>query len=246
MNTKRINVLIVAIAASMLIPAAQADNEPSNSGFLSNYSELKPVPGNPAAMMFIAPDAPKTFKASKSAFVEQAEIFIAPDSPYKGTKPDEVKLLADTFSGLVEDELRGKYTIVEEDGPGVLRFRFAISNIVLAKKRSRNPLAYTPVGAAVHLTRKALSDNLMQKYNLSAATLELEVLDGGTGEVLAAGTERHVGKEVQPAGEEGEQTSWDQVERSMHITAQRIACRISNLTEPESQQQDCLMIGAGG
>jgi len=244
MNARLAITIMLAMLATGFASWSHSDTESQNSGFLSDYSELKPVPGNPAAMIYIAPDAPDTMKTFKSAFIEQAEIFISPDSPYKGIKPDDLKLLADTFSGLVEDEVKGKYAIVEQNGPGVLRFRFAISNVVLATKHSHNPLAYTPVGAAIHLTRKALSDNLMMKYNLSAATLELEILNGGTGEVLGAGTERHVGTQVQPAGEEGEKTSWEEVEISMHITAQRLVCRIDNVTLPEIQQKDCLKIGA--
>jgi hypothetical protein len=246
MKASLIAFLTVILAIPTIPLWAQSDSEPQNSGFLSDYSNLEPVPGNPAARMYIAPDGPEALKSFKSALVEQAEIFIAPDSPYKGTKPDEIKLLADTFSGLVEGELKQKYTIVQQNGKGVLQFRFAISNIVLTHKMSKNPLAYTPIGAAVHLTRKALSDDLMQKYNLSAATLELEILNGGTGEVLAAGTERHQGSAVLPAGQEGEKTSWQEVENSMHITAQRLACRIDNATLPEDQRKNCLKIGAGG
>ena len=85
---------------------------------------------------------------------------------------------------------------------------------------------------------------MTKKLNLSRATLELEILDGGTGEILGAGTERHVGREVQPEGEEGEKTSWKEVEQSMHVAAGRLRCRIQNMSLPEDQRKDCLEVGS--
>jgi len=241
----RITILVIAVIAAWALTAwaTSGVEQPQSSGFLSDYSPLEPVPGNPAVRIYLSPKAPEVLKEYKSAFIEQAEIFIAPDSPYKGIKPDSMKLLADTFSGIVQDELKNIYTIAPENGPGVLRFRFAVSDVILHRKISKNPLAYTPLGATIHYTREALTRDVTKKLNLSQATLELEILDGGTDEVIGAGTERHVGREIQPAGEEGEKTSWKEVERSMHVSAARLRCRIENMSLPEDQRADCLEVG---
>ena len=105
-----------------------------NSGFLSDYSRLKPVKGT-EIRMYTAPDAYEEFKNYTAVMIDQPELVIANDSRYKGFKPDDAKAVADTMRKSLSDAVTkgGRVAVVDKPGPGVLFVRLAASNIHLKK-----------------------------------------------------------------------------------------------------------------
>ncbi|MET0660826.1 MAG: hypothetical protein ABW110_22015, partial [Steroidobacteraceae bacterium] len=77
-------------------PTSQQEPAPEES-FLTDYSNLKPSPDNPFDEMYVAPDALKRAAQYTAVMVDQPELFIHPDSKYKGIKPDDMKIIADTL-----------------------------------------------------------------------------------------------------------------------------------------------------
>jgi hypothetical protein len=180
---------------------------------------------------YLAPDAPDRMANYSAVMIDQPEIFVSPDSQYKGMKPDDMKQLADAFRNAVAQELVDTYTIVDQPGPNVLYLRFAFSNLQVKKQR-RRLMSYTPVGLVANVVKSAVTD-ITSKIDLKGITVEMEVLDSTTEEQFAALLEIRADTEEEP-------TSWEEVEALIGLYAQRVRCRLDNAHRPEEDRVDCL------
>jgi hypothetical protein len=218
-------------AAFLLLCATDLSAE--DSGFLSDYSKLKPVAGTDIRM-YTAPNAYTDFKNYTAVMIDQPELVIADDSKYKGIKPDDAKVVADTMRKALSDAVskHGRVKVVDKPGPGVLYARLAASNVHL-KKKSRGVLGYTPAGFVVGSAVSA-SQDMEQKIILQDMTLELEVLDSQTEKVMAPVVDRISSEKKAKAGE-----SWMEEHTVMAYWATRFNCRLKNSQKPESEWQDC-------
>ena len=84
-----------ALTAALLL-SASTGIAAENSGFLTDYSKLKPIDGS-NSMLYSAPNAYTDFKNYKAVMIDQPEFVIADDSKYKGVKPDDAKAVADAL-----------------------------------------------------------------------------------------------------------------------------------------------------
>jgi hypothetical protein len=225
------------VVATMSATQVLASEGPPNSGFLSDYSLLKPSEkGQLGAWIYVVPNAVDKLKNYHAGMVDQPVFAVAADSKYKGFKPDDAKFVADAFRQVITTELGKTYTIVEQPGPGVLALRTAFSNVYVEKK-GRGLLGYTPVGFVVTTAKGALLDDLMDKVKLTQVVVEAEVIDSVTGEVLA--------EIVEDRGEKGnkkEHTSWKEVEGVLTTYARRLACNIENAKLAAAARKDCTLI----
>jgi len=127
------SVAFLAIAA--FVTALAQDIQ--SSDFLSDYSKLQRNFAEQMVYSYLAPDAPDRMANYSALLIDQPEIFVSPDSEYKGMKPDDMKQLADAFRYAMVQELAETYTIVDQPGPNVLYLRFAFSNLQVKKQRRR-------------------------------------------------------------------------------------------------------------
>ena len=127
--TKKFLILVVGLCG-----AASAAGQ--DIGFLTDYSLLKTRQGDMVNRVYIVPNAIERLKDYDAVLVDQPEIFISPDSKYKGAKPDQLKQLADTARLAMMERLEaGGYTVADGPGPGVLYMRWAIADLYLKKKK---------------------------------------------------------------------------------------------------------------
>ncbi len=236
-------ILVIASAGFWLtsVALAQAPARYVEHDFLTDYSLLEPFADSAADYRYVAPNAFKDLANYQDIMVDQPEIFISPDSKYKGAKPDDLKAIADLMRTSLTTQLEaGGYNIVQSPGPGVLYLRLALADLELIKKK-RSILSFTPVGLVVHTVKTGAMKNMAKKIRLDYITLELEVTDSTTGGVLVAGL-------VSQGGEEGKEkkqiVSWEVFEAYLQNLAQRMVCRLNNAKVPESDWADCLAIEA--
>ena len=221
-----------ALTAALLL-SATTGIAADNSGFLTDYSKLKPIDGS-SAMLYSAPNAYTDFKNYKAVMIDQPEFVIANDSKYKGVKPDDAKAVADALRAQLSDTVTkgGRLFVVDKPGPGVLYVRMAATNIHL-KKKKRGLLGYTPAGFVVGGAVSA-GQEMQKKIVLQDMNLEIEVQDSQTQKVLAAMVDKiHPGEKAK-AGE-----SWSKEHTVMDYWATRFHCRLENSQKPESEWQDC-------
>lgn len=204
-----------------------------DSGFLTDYSQLKPIPGT-GIRMYAAPDAYTDLRLYHAVMIDQPEFVIADDSKYKGFKPDEAKAVADAMRQHMVDAVskNGRMTVSDAAGPGVLYVRLAASNVHL-KKKKRGVLGYTPVGFAV-TTAVAAGQGVEKKIILQNMTLELEVMDSQSQEVFLSVVDNiAAGKKASPSD------SWSQENTVMAYWATRLNCRLENSIKQQDDWQDC-------
>jgi hypothetical protein len=201
------------LTTSLILVVAQASVAEPNSGFLDDYSLLKPDPDQKGAKIYIKPDA--NLGMYDKILFDPIEIFYAPDTKYKGISPDELKLLADAFRDLMVKELEPKYPVIQTPGKGVLRARLAITNVKM-KKKKRSVLGYMPIGAAL----TAVKDIAGLRVILSASMIEAELIDSETNETI--GLLVDTSSSDTPEGKE----SWEALQESLTFYAKRFRKRL--------------------
>jgi hypothetical protein len=203
-----------------------------SSDFLSDYTQLKKSSDEYMDYAYLAPGAPDKMANYSAVMIDQPEIFIAPNSKYKGMKPDDMKALADAFRTSLAQSLSATYMIVDQPGPNVVYLRFAITNVQL-KKKKRGLLGYTPVGFVAGAAKSALTQDITKKIDLKGLTIEMEVLDSSTLVQLAALLETRSGKKEDAA-------SWSELEADIDVYSQRVRCHMDNARMAEEDRVDCL------
>ena len=102
--------------------------EVQRSGFLQDYSQLKPSPRVEGAMVYENPAKP--LKGYDKFIVDPVVVHFAPDAKGGGIDPESLNELASYFhSEIVKALADGGYTVVKAPGAGVLRVRVAITQI---------------------------------------------------------------------------------------------------------------------
>ena len=163
------------------------------SGFLSDYSMLKPAPDGSDAVAWRKPGV--DFKTYDKIIVERINFFYKDDADYKGIDPTELKALADYFHDSFMKNVASAYPVVTEPGPGVLRVRTALTDIVPNK-----PAVSVVVLVVPYLTIGDLGTSAVSKggpgsnFYVGHTTIEAEFLDSTTNEQVAAYVDRYYPK----------------------------------------------------
>ena len=209
-----------------------------NNDFLADYSILEKRDGDFVAKVFLVPNAIQRFADYNSVLVDQPEIFIAADSKYKGAKGDQLKALADVARlSTIERLEAGGFAIATEPGPNVLYMRWAITDLYLQKKK-RGFLSYTPIGMVVHATKSAAVRDLWKKIDIAELSMEIELSDLVTGEILAAAATQRQGLRKNK-GDKGQIVSWQALDALFETVGERVRCTLSNSRIAESEWEVC-------
>jgi hypothetical protein len=220
----------------ILILTASSGAVLAQSGFLSDYDGLEPMPSAAGSdLVYVAPGAYQRIARYTAVLVDQPEIHFSADSEYRGMKPEDIEALAETVRQAIRERLStGGYAIVEQAGPNVLFVRVGLTDLYLKKKR-RRIMQYTPVGALAKAGRDAIRDTL-DKVDIIEMSLEAELADSQSGDVLGA----LVVAQGAAEGEKEERMDLDQLTAMIGAYADRLRCRLDNAKLPETQWVDCL------
>jgi hypothetical protein len=156
---RRLAVGFIALAA-MFAPCAAAQgarspsdsNIPNASGFLQDYTHLKPVPDKEGRYVWTAPDA--ELRQYSRFMLPPMEIWIDRDAPYRGLSADVVQRLAGIYQTSFTRVLAPEFAVVNQPGPGGATCRFAITGVTPERPRF-TPLDIVPIKAAFTLVRTA-------------------------------------------------------------------------------------------
>ncbi len=170
--------------------------------------------------------------------IDQPEIWIDPDSKYRGTKPDNIKAIAD----LMRENLTAKvidrgYAVVDEPGPGVLFVRVALTDLYLQKEK-RGILGYTPAGAVIKLGADAVRD-MMKKIDIIEIAIQMEFQDSVTQEVLFAIIIKRGARKDKATGQKLTRYDFKYLRLEMQYYGARLACSLDNARAPDAEQVDC-------
>ena len=164
------------------------------SGFLENYSGIRPAPDESGAWMYRKPGV--DFKPYTKIMLDPLVIWPSPNSPYGGINTGTMWQLALAFHDQMSKTLQDGYTIVQEPGPGVLRLRAALTEVNLVKPTHKSPGPLLPlVGDIVMFTSQTISGVKLTALSGQAA-IEAELLDSQTHVRLAAYIEKRKSEKI--------------------------------------------------
>lgn len=160
-------VLILSVALLVLTAGCATPPKQPASGFLGDYQRLKQDPQD-MSMWWWAKPGVKWDKYQK-LMLDPVEVRIDPQRAQRELNPQETRRLAEAFRNVTERTLAGVYPVVAGPGPGVMRIRAALTNLV-------------PVNPVKNIMSTAI---LMMPVDLGEAALEVRFSDSMTGELLA-------------------------------------------------------------
>lgn len=226
----------LALGLPLLAGTAAGDTPQSWAGqtFLADYSRLQAIPSRDGRdFAYIAPGALEQAGRYDQVMLDAPEVFLSPQSPYKGAKPADLAAIAESVRSTAAAALQARgYRIVDAPGPDVLYIRLAVTDLQVAKK-SRNLLAYTPIGFVLDTGVKALQQ-FMSKFNILDMALQGELLDSQSRDLLA--------EFVILRGKSADLTkpiSFDALVTVTNELSQRFACRLDNGHVAADQRIDC-------
>ncbi|MBL4638443.1 MAG: DUF3313 domain-containing protein [Proteobacteria bacterium] len=217
---KLLKLAIVLIFSSMGLLAFQsagADDHAPHSAFIEGEIDLSPVPDKQGAYRYIKPDL--DLKKYSKIIIEPVEVWLHPDSEYKGIEPDTMKAMADSFAQILVNELEPEYGVVGQVGDDTLVVRLAIMGLK-TKKKKRGLLGYIPVALVV----SALNTDALKRVSLIDAGIEAEILDSITGERLAVLVD--TGIRTPASDTAGKKLSWKDIEMSLRFYAKRFKAQL--------------------
>jgi hypothetical protein len=212
--------VVLALAAA---PAgAQSESKqksgPAYSGFLSDYSQLKPAPDREGVMLYV--DRSAKYAKYTKVLLRPIEVCVAPNPEYKGLRPDVLARMTESFAASFKKALTPGYEIVTAPGPDVLEVRSAITGVQPAKP-GLTPIDFLPIKAVFNIGRAAAG----AAPEVVEMTAEMELLDSSGKRLAAAVANRKGDKNLQ----QGEQITWAHLQEISDYWAKNFRQRLDEL-----------------
>lgn len=213
---------MVSLMVMVLIISGCVTSQPvrdvTPSGFLEDYSQLKPGGPGQAALLYRNPHA--NLGSYDKFMIDNVAIWYSEEESLRDLPEEELKQLSLLLKVRVIEALKNEgLTRVKEPGPGVMRIRAAITDA----KKSR-PVLDTLTTVLPHSRVVSTTKRLTFGTHsfVGRAGIEGELLDSQTGERLGAMVDRRAGGKTL----QGSLNSWDDVEQSFTFWADRFGYRL--------------------
>lgn len=208
-----ISLLVVAIC--LVGCAAGGMKKVEQSGFLTNYEQLKPGGEDRAALFYVKPNV--DFKPYTKLMLERVSVYLSPTLENRNVDPTILKELTDYYQKAILEAVKGGYTIVDRPGPDVLWVRVAVTDVAPSNPTANTLSCIVPVGIAVAGAAKAVGDS---NLGTGEAATEMEILDSVTKERLAAAVDRRQGGKAMFRG------TWEDSRQAFDYWAKRLRERL--------------------
>lgn len=207
--------VILLFCSTMIGCAASGMKDVTQSGFLGDYSELKPGKDDEAALLYINPAT--DFKSYDKVAFQRIRVVLKDDAEEKEIDPAMLTELTTYYQEALLNEVKKSYKIVDKPGPGVMVIRVAITGVRPSSPVSNTMSTLIPIGMAVAGATKAASgDNL----GTGEAATEIEIIDSQTGERLGAAVDRRQG------GKSAFRGKWEDTKDAFDYWAERVRKRL--------------------
>lgn len=203
--------LFFSLVGVMVLNPAWSDSPTGGSAFIEGEIALTPDPDRRGAYRYLKDGL--DLGQYNRVLIMPIEVWIHPDSEYKGINPDDLKALADSFRQILVNELEPAFPVVDKAGPGTLVARLAISGVKL-KKKKRGFWGYTPIGLAAGAV-----SGTYKKVTLKDVSIEAEILDANSGERLGVLVDSGI-------VESSKKATWEDVEMGLRFYGKRFRGRL--------------------
>jgi hypothetical protein len=160
------------------------------SGFLKDYSLMKPGKGDQAKMLYINPDV--NWAKYTKVYIEPVELWKSDDKDSKLGKLDreDQQLLVSYFYTALSNALGKDYTIVDQVGPDTLVLHGALTEAKKCRPVANLVSSVVPMGMGVSLVKRVVFGTGL---GVGECQVEAEFTDGGTGQIVAEAMDRRAG-----------------------------------------------------
>jgi len=194
MKTKTVSATIASIALIMGMQVIAAEKV-GETGFLQDYSLLSQVdPDNLVNRVYIKEGV--DWSAYDTILLDDVVFFIADDAKYKGFEAEELADLGTAFQQSMIINLAGAYEFTDTPGPGVLRIRMAVTNLVPNNSVTGTVSTIMPIGLGLSVVKKAVTGT---HIGMGEVAFEGEMIDAQTGEILGAVMDSKTGEKYKVA-----------------------------------------------
>ena len=157
------------VLAVKTVPAGQG-----NSGFLTDYSNLEPHPTIEGAQTYASPDKLRGLNSYVAMIVDPVEIYVVSDADPSSIPEEGLSALRGYFQYAITSAVADAFPIVDEPSPLALRLRSALVGVDVSE------------GAIEGELSDETAEPLAQSIIIGDVTVEFELVDSVSGEVIAA------------------------------------------------------------
>ena len=147
------------------------------------------------------------------------EIWMSPNTEYRGIDPNELKQITDYFLTQLQTELGEDYEIVENSGPGVMNIRLAITGLSKEKPDYKKVYNLIPVKALYELGSAGYRQVAGKQVDVYQASVEMEIRDSEENVRIVAAVDQHATKATVDKDSE---TDWDNLQAVLDFWVQTI------------------------
>jgi hypothetical protein len=186
------------------------------SGFLGDYSQLKPGGKDRALLVYVDPSA---------RWREYKAVFVQPVQFWGGAKvePEQQQNLSNYYYNKIREHVSTQLPLADTPGPGVLEVRAALTDTTTATPVLRTVSVVVPQARLLNSVKNLATGSYAF---VGVAQSEMEVRDGGTGRRLAAAVDRRSGGlSIRNA----DVWEWGDAENAMDYWSERVAQRLGEL-----------------
>jgi hypothetical protein len=183
----------MALAAGLLAGCTSTyqARKTTTTGFLGNYSQLKPGKGEEALLVYVNPKA--DFKKYDKIILDPVSVYATPNSSLAKLSKEDRQRLVNYLDATLREHLKADYTIVTAAGPGVMRVRVAITEAKGAMVAMDTLSTVMPIGLALSEVKSLATGS---HAAVGVAGVECEGLDSVSKERLFAAVDKRVGQKV--------------------------------------------------
>jgi len=205
--------LALAAVALCGCPTTQQARSVETNGFLSNYSRLEQGESGQALLRWVKPGA--DFARFEKVQVLPVRIWALPGSGLSEVGKKDRQALVDYFNAALVREIGAEFELVASAGPDTLRFSAALTDAETSSVALDTVSSVLPVGLALAQLKNVATGT---PAFVGAVTVEVELSDAGTGEVLAQAVDRRVGGKSLS----GATSSWSDAQAAFDYWAARL------------------------
>jgi len=195
--------------AGVVASEASASNV-ARVGFLTDYNKLRPVPNGGGVLCWR--DAGVDWKRYDKVLIERMQVYLNRAGAPSSIDPTDLKTLMDYFHDQVVKDLRPTMQIVNATGPGVIRVRFALTNLTSTNTVASLAGTAIPYGFVAEIGSGAATGRPAGSTPYLGTTgMEVQFRDGVSGAVIAECADLEIGRKYAAdlnAGASGAAEAW--------------------------------------
>ena len=178
-------------------------------GFLTDYARLQPMPGGGGMLCWR--NAGTNWKQFDKVMFERIQVFLKPGST-QSVDPTDLKMLIDYFHADLVKAIQPEAQVVNAPGPGVLRVRIALTDLVPTNTIASLAGTAAPYGFVAEIGAGAATGKPAGSTPYLGQTgMEVQFRDGASGQLIGECADREIGLKYAAdlnAGAAGAAESW--------------------------------------